>query len=269
MSAMITAVVGGAVVGAYVAGEAGKSAADTQAAAARYAGNLEAMAQAEATEESRRQYDTAREDYGPWRAAGENALTQLMGWDATHPQAEGEDPLVRPEGAPTGILTDPMAQYEESDYNKFLQAEGVKALERGAASRGKQLGGAQQKALTRWGQNIAGAGYADWYNQKVNPLMSLAGLGQVATGGTAQAGATSATQIQSALARGAQGQGNAAIRAGSAQAAGTINQANALTGMLDTGLSNYFTWKSMPSSPYQNPYDQNAQLGRDWNNSYW
>ena len=220
MSAIATAIVGGTIIGGVVASKAAGKAADTQSAAARYAGDLEAQASAEATEESKRQFDLAREDYGLWRDAGKNALTDLQ-----------------------AFLKDPQASYEQGPYYNFLLSGGTKAIERSAAAKGQQLSGKTLKALEQYGQNIAGAGYDDYWTKKVNPLIQLAGLGQTATAGTTSAGTSATNQITNALMQGAQGRANAALYSGNAQAGGTINKANALTGMLDTGLQNYMMWK--------------------------
>ena len=51
--------------------------------------------------------------------------------------------------------TDWATRYQKSPDYEFLQTEGTKSLERGAAARGKQLSGAEDKALVKFGQNLA------------------------------------------------------------------------------------------------------------------
>lgn len=97
----------------------------------------------------------------------------------------------------------------------FRVAEGLKALERGAAARGRQFSGAQGKALTQYGQNIA----SDEYNQGFNRLASLAGFGQTATGQAHSAGNTYVNAANTA------GQNAAAARASGYEGIGSsINQ---------------------------------------------
>lgn len=53
-------------------------------------------------------------------------------------------------------------EYEASPYHNWLLAEGTRGLERGAAARGGQLSGAEQKALMEYGQNLAGSERQRW-----------------------------------------------------------------------------------------------------------
>lgn len=120
-----------------------------------------------------------------------------------------------------------MNDYQADPGYEFRLGEGVKALERSAAARGGVLGGAQQRALARFGQDYGSNEYLNAYNRynadqtnMYNRLANMAGMGQTA----------------------AQYIGNAQMQRGDAQAAGYMGQANALSGGLQqaSGLAGMF-----------------------------
>ncbi len=225
-------VIGGAsLVGGLLASEAAESAGEAQASAARYAGDLSAQAQAEATAETRRQYDLSRSDLAPWREAGTRALGTLE-----------------------SLITAGPGEYTESPGYAFRLSEGQKTLERGAAAKGNLLGGAAQKALVKYGQDYATLDYDNFLNryyQSLTPYQTLAGYGQNATNTGVTAGLNTANTISNILQTGASTQGAAALSGGQARGSQYINQANAITGSANSGLGNYFAW--------QNYNNQNAQ----------
>ena len=103
----------------------------------------------------------------------------------------------------------------------FRLSEGQKALERSAARRGGLISGAALKAATRYGQDMGSQEYQNAFNryynernQMLNPLQSLAGVGQ-----------TTAQQLGSAGQQYGQNVGNALIDQG--YAAGTAGLAAA------------------------------------------
>ena len=66
--------------------------------------------------------------------------------------------------------------------------EGVNALDRSAASRGRTLSGAQDRAVTRYGSDLASQEFGNAfnrslteYNVNLSRLQGLAGVGQSAT----------------------------------------------------------------------------------------
>lgn len=139
------------------------------------AGNLYAQSQAAdalkgATAESnalqKYMYDTTRSDNLPALSARNNALVDLQ-----------------------SLLKNPNSITSEPSY-AFGMNEGAKSLNSGAAARGMTYSGAQQKALTRYGQDYAGTKLNDSFNR----LASLAGLGQTGAGTIANAGANYANQ---------------------------------------------------------------------------
>lgn len=182
--------------------------------AARRAANTQVDAAGNATNAIMTQYWQNRADLAPWREAGVNALAQL----------------VSKVGAGPGEFT-------ISPGYQFRLSEGQKAVERSAAAKGKQLSGATMKALDRYSQDYATSDYDNFlrrYYESLNPLQSLAGVGQTAVTNTAAMGTNAATQNAQNI-----------LTAGNAQAGGVINQANALTGAVNSGLNNYLMWKYM------------------------
>lgn len=203
--------VAGAVVGsALIGGRASSQAAQTQAAAAEQAG-----------EQQRAIFERQVELSAPYRAAGEVALNRLV-------------PLAT-EYTPFG-----MDQFKADPGYAFRLAEGQKALERSAAARGGLLSGATGKALTRYGQEMGSQEYTNAFNRyqaerqaRLNPLQSLAGVGQTSTqqlsGQAGQLGTGLAESIGSA---------------GAARASGYVGGANALNQALGTYL-NYSQGQNM------------------------
>ena len=194
------AVVGSAAIGAYSSNRAAK----TQAAAAE-----------QGTAAQERMFERQVELSRPYREAGEQALNKLI-------------PLAT-EYTPFG-----MQQFQADPGYAFRLSEGQKALERSAAARGGLMGGATGKALTRFGQEMGSQEYQNAFNRyqterqaRLNPLQSLAGVGQT----SAQNLAGQAGQFGSNIAAGL---GSAAA----ARAAGYVGGANAL----NQGLSTYMNY---------------------------
>lgn len=210
------AIIGSSLLGA----SASRSAASTQADAARQAGDVQ-------REIFERQVELGR----PYREAGELALNKLI-------------PLAT-EYTPFG-----MQQFQADPGYGFRMSEGMKALERSAAARGGLMSGATGKALTRYGQEMGSQEYQNAFNRyqaerqaRLNPLQSLAGVGQT----TSQQLATQAGQFGSNLAE--------TIGAGAqARASGYMGAAGALGG----GLNQYLNYSQNQA---QNALLQQA-LGR-------
>lgn len=198
--------VAGAVVGSAIIGsQASKSAASTQAQAARESGDIQ-------REIFERQVELGR----PYREAGELALNKLI-------------PLAT-QYTPFG-----MQQFQQDPGYGFRMSEGMKALERSAAARGGLMSGATGKALQRFGQEMGLQEYQNAFNRyqaerqaQLNPLQSLAGVGQT----TSQQLAGQAGQLGQSL-------GEATQAAAAARASGYVGGANALTSALGTGLNYY------------------------------
>jgi hypothetical protein len=118
--------------------------------------------------------DVARQE--PWRKAGITALNKLT-------------PLAT-EYTPFG-----MKQFQQDPGYAFRMSEGMKGLERSAAARGGLLSGATLKGIQRFGQDLGSQEYQNAFNRyqtersaRLNPLQSLAGVGQTATNQLGAAG---------------------------------------------------------------------------------
>jgi len=198
---MAAAVVGSSLLGA----SASRSAANTQAQAAREAGDVQ-------REIFERQVELGK----PYREAGEQALNKLI-------------PLAT-EYTPFG-----MQQFQADPGYAFRLSEGQKALERSAAARGGLMGGATGKALTRFGQEMGSQEYQNAFNRyqserqaRLNPLQSLAGVGQTAAQNLAGQAGQFGSNLAETIGAGAQ-----------ARASGYMGAANAITG----GLGQYMNYQ--------------------------
>ena len=199
MSGIATAIVGSAIIG----GAASKSAADTQARSTDAA-----------TAAQERMFAKQVELQEPFRQVGVNALPELVA-------ASKYEPFT-------------MAKFQADPGYGFRLKEGMKALERSAAARGGLLSGATLKGVQEYGQDLASQEFTNAFNRyqaeraaRLNPLQSLAGMGQT----TAANVATQAGQL-------GQNIGSNLIQGGAARASGYMGMANAASG----GLSQYLAY---------------------------
>ncbi len=182
---------GATVAGAVISSEGQQEAAETQAEATAVAGQQQYA-----------QYLQTRADQAPWRIAGTEAVNKL-----------------------TGLVEAGPGKYEESPYYDWLMGEGTKARERAASAKGMLASGAEQKALTEYGQNLASTDYGNWLDRwyrSLTPWQSLAGLGQTSVQQTGQLGQQTANQM-----------GQYTMAGGQAQAAGQLGVANTWSNKLD------------------------------------
>jgi hypothetical protein len=138
-----------------------------------------------------------------------------------------------------------MQDFQADPGYAFRLAEGQKALDRQAASRGGLISGGALRAATRYGQEMGSQEFTNAYNRyqtnranQLNPLQSMAGMGQTTASQLGQAGQNYATGAGEALTSGA-----------AARASGYVGQANALTGALGTGLNFYQNQQYMNKLP--------------------
>ncbi|QZI87776.1 hypothetical protein PODOV050v2_p0011 [Vibrio phage 66E30.1] len=153
MSVVAAAVIGSAVVGGVSAYQSGKS---QEKAAKSAAASQEAIAD-ENVALQRELANQQREDFAPWRDIGEQALNQL--WAGV--QAGDFDPgslqLDKFDPSKVDLTQDPGYQ--------FRMQQGVDALDASASARGRLSSGAQQKALTEYGQGMGSQEYANAYSR--------------------------------------------------------------------------------------------------------
>ncbi len=177
------------------------------AAASKKAGKVVATAAEKTAELSASQFEQTRADLAPWRTIGASALNQyadLLG-------------IQRPGGPAPGEAPDRSEFFKSPGY-QFRLGEGIKAVERSAASRGSLQSGAAMKAVQRYGEGLASSEYNNYASQ----LAGVAGAGQQAVTQTGVFGA------QAAGAQGAAGE-----RAGAARASGYLGAA----GQIQQGIS--------------------------------
>jgi len=260
------AIIGAGVLGAGATMYAADKASDAQESAAARAGDTEwAM------------YNQSREDLAPWREAGGEAINLLMGerqYALPEPDRAAIEAELTPEVVDSlpdvfrffnkegtqravdravdkeynrqmeeylksgsysgGLLTGNYDAFKASPGYEFNLSEGVNALDRSAAARGRLSSGGHEKEIMRYGSGLA----SNEYNNYINQLFSVAGLGQNATNTGVQAGQNAAGAI-----------GSNYLAAGNARASGYINTANALTGSINSGLNNYLAWQGASGVP--------------------
>lgn len=194
------AVVASAAIGAY----ATSSAADTQADAAKEAANTSAGAQKYATDVQYKMFEKNLELQKPWQEAGTTAVNRL---------AAGLAP-----GGEFGTKFSATNWQQDPGY-AFRLAEGQKALERSAAARGGLISGNALKAAERYGQEMGSQEYQNAFNRyyrereaMLNPLQSLAGLGQSSAQSLGGAAANTGSNIGNLAMTNAANQGNALMR---------------------------------------------------------
>ena len=164
-----------------------------QSGAAQDAAGIYAASGDRASDIQRQMFERQVELQRPFREAGEQALNKLI--PASDYQTFG------------------MQQFQADPGYAFRLSEGQKALERSAAARGGLMSGSALKAAQRYGQEMGSQEYQNAFNRyqteqqsRLNPLQSLAGLGQ-----------TGAQNIGSAAQQYGANVGNIGMGAGAAQ----------------------------------------------------
>jgi len=223
-------IAGATILGSVISADAAGDAADTAAQAS-------GAASAASIAEQRRQYDLSRADYAPYLAAGTGAVNQL----ATDLRPGGRFASATPFDFRYDQNTDP-------GYG-FRFSEGMKALDRSAASRGGLLSGATLRGATRFGQDLAAGSRQNAFNeyltgfnaqtgernQLYNRYASASDKGQIAVGGVTAQGANMAGNIGNAYMTSAANTGNAAMAASGQQNLAMGGAANALIRMSQYG----------------------------------
>ena len=185
------------------------------AASSRSAGKAQSRAAGQAADLQREQFDRQMELQAPFREAGVRALNKLE---------------AASEYTPFG-----MAQFQADPGYGFRFDQGQKALERSAAARGGLISGNTGGALQQFGQGLASQEYQTAFNRyqtersaRLNPLQSLAGVGQTSVNQLGAAGQNYASGMGEALGAGAQ-----------ARASGYMGGANAIGG----GIGQYMGYQ--------------------------
>ena len=148
-----------------------------------------------------------------------------------------------------GNANDPMfGKYATAEYTpemfakgqdpgyQFRLSEGMKALESSASARGNLLSGSTLKGIQRYGQDMASQEYQNAFNRyqaersgTLNPLQSLAGVGQSTANTLGTMGMNYANQA-----------GEAYQGAANARASGYVGQANAFGNAIGNISNQYY-----------------------------
>jgi hypothetical protein len=213
-------VAGAIVVSSVMSSQAAKSASRTQANAAR-----------EATDAQERMFERQIELQEPFREAGlsgQNRLLELLGIGGN--KAAGDYGRY----ASAEFTPEQFSKYQDPGY-AFRMSEGIKALDRSAASRGNLMSGAQLKGINQYGQDLASQEYQNAFNRyqtartnTLNPFASLSGVAQSASNTMGTAAGNFGTQMGANI-----------IGAGNAAAAGQVGAANAINQGVGQGINFY------------------------------
>jgi hypothetical protein len=196
---------------------------------AQAGGNMAGNAANQAAMMQQNEATRARAQLSPWVAAGGgavNKITNLLGLGSLETNGGNYNTYgLNPTDA-KAKQDAAFADFETSPGYQFRMDEGSRALDRSAASRGLLRSGAQQKALTAFGQGIA----SEEYNNYLGNLFTLSGSGgQAAASGNATAG-----QLVS-------GAANNVFQGGVARGSGYAAGANALASGISRGAQNVFS----------------------------
>jgi hypothetical protein len=219
MSFIAVAIGGSALIGGGVGLYAANKAADTQATAGKNA----LAFQQKAYDTSQGNINAAKPNYQPWLDVGSKAtytLGQLTGSAGSQP--------------------DFSSFYNSPDY-QFAQQQGEQGIERGANARGMNLSGGTLRDLSSFNSGLATQQYGNYYSR----LMGLSQMGQNAASGLGNLAVGQATNATNAS-----GQiGNTIQGIGQAQASGIVGGSNAITGSLNSGVSNSLLYNYLGKSP--------------------
>jgi len=195
--------------------------ASKQANAVEDAARMSAQSSGEALALQRRMYEENAARQQPFLQAGQEALNKLI--PLSNYQKFGMD------------------QFQQDPGYAFRMSEGMKGLERSAAARGGLLSGATLKGIQRYGQDLGSQEYQNAFNRyqsersaQLNPLQSLAGVGQTTAntlGGYGQSYANQANQLGMTNAA---NQGNLALGMGNIRASQYVTAGSALNTALNT-----------------------------------
>lgn len=225
------AIVGGAVIGAGATYASSKS----QSKSAKRGIAAEQQMSEQNLAFQREMADQQRADFEPWRDAGQRALTSIE------------------QGLESGAFEVGNINLEDDPGYRIRMQEGIEARDASAASRGRLLSGAQNKAITQFGQEQGSKEYANAYarelqqkQQKYNILSNLSQGGQASAAGQAQASGQLASTGGNIMANTGRAQNVAAQNVGNARASGYQDGAQ----VINQAAQNWLTYKmNTPQTP--------------------
>lgn len=193
---------GSSILGGILGGGAAKKASEQQAA-----NDQQALSFQEGV------YNTTQANLNPFIQTGTSALgsvAQLYGL-----QVPGAQP-----GSPGagGNALQAYQSYQKTPFYQFPLQQGSQTLQASGAARGLTLSGGQSNALQTYGQNYASSNFQNY----INGLTGLAGLGQNSAATLGSQGNTASQQV-----------GNVLNNLGNAQASGTTGQATGINNALN------------------------------------
>ena len=194
--------------------------ASKQLKAADRAADISTAASREAIDLQRQMYYEGVARQQPWLQAGQIALNKLVP-EATNYQNFG------------------MEQFKQDPGYAFRMSEGMKALENSAAARGGLLSGATMKGIQRYGQDMASQEYTNAFNRyqvereaRLNPLQSLAGVGQTTANALAAGGQAFAGNVNQLTLANAADRANLGLAAGNIRASQYKSAGRAIEGLM-------------------------------------
>lgn len=159
---------------------------------------------------ARQDYSDAKNDIrkrlAPWQTAGKESLADLM----------------RIQDQYEGAIQDPNEYIQSPGYN-WLQQQGVSAIDRGAAARGKLDSGQNQKDLMQFGQGLASQDYGNYLGRLENLMNQYTR--------TSQMGQNAANTISGYDFGAAQGKANVRMQSLGQQGSTQLGLANSQTGL--------------------------------------
>ena len=219
----LTAVAGASLVGGYLSSQSASDAASNAA-------DKSSQASAASIAEQRRQFDINQANQAPYLAAGTSAVNRLGAGVGA--------------GGEFGTATPFDFQYDQNTDpgTAFRMSEGLKALDRSAASRGGLLSGAALKGIQNYSQGLASQEYQNAFNRYTtgfnantgernalfNRLSGVAGTGQTAASQVGATGAATASNIGNTYMTDAANQGNAGMASAAIRNSSFSGAGNAL-----------------------------------------
>lgn len=169
MSGVATAVAGSAVISAYASNKAAKS----QSKAAGKAADSQVAMNRQNIQLQREMFNQQRQDNKPWREVGAKSIRQL--------RTAIDKGMFNPSNLNQGKRFQFSEQYdpgradrrvnvdiEEDPSYQFRKQEGINALDASAAARGRLQSGAQDRAVTRYGSDLASQEYQRAYARQAS-----------------------------------------------------------------------------------------------------
>ncbi len=150
-----------------------------------------------------------------------------------------------------------MSDFEQDPGYAFRLSEGQKALDRQAAARGGLISGGALKAAERYGQDMGSQEYANAFTRyqtnranQLQPLQSLAGVGQTAANTLSNAAGNYGTNMSNLAIQSGATQGAAALAGGNIRASQYGTAGSALNTLYNNrnAISNWWNSSGTPTS---------------------